>query len=127
MIDIKYKNPYMPHKILEHFKAPGVKGVKQFAILKIIAHRYAINVMTSALTHAEASMQFKSCYSKSIGYVLGPLFFTETDIEGIEQDAIQSFTSKMGYNQNMAYVIREGPYNYGGAAIMSIVDIQGIK
>eukprot|EP00957_Ditylum_brightwellii_P021590 1627640-Ditylum_brightwellii.AAC.1 len=27
----------------------------------------------------------------------------------------------------MAYVIRGGPYNFGGAAIMSIVDIQGIK
>eukprot|EP00957_Ditylum_brightwellii_P107991 8237880-Ditylum_brightwellii.AAC.1 len=26
----------------------------------------------------------------------------------------------------MAYVIREGPYNYGGAAITSIVDIQGV-
>eukprot|EP00957_Ditylum_brightwellii_P040723 3082392-Ditylum_brightwellii.AAC.1 len=25
----------------------------------------------------------------------------------------------------MAYAIREGPVNYGGAAIMSIIDIQG--
>eukprot|EP00957_Ditylum_brightwellii_P086747 6601187-Ditylum_brightwellii.AAC.1 len=33
----------------------------------------------------------------------------------------------MGYNQNMAYAICEGLYNYGGVAITSIVDIQGIE
>eukprot|EP00957_Ditylum_brightwellii_P135685 10347662-Ditylum_brightwellii.AAC.1 len=27
----------------------------------------------------------------------------------------------------MAYVIHEGPYHLGGAAIMSLVDIQGIE
>eukprot|EP00957_Ditylum_brightwellii_P095232 7253510-Ditylum_brightwellii.AAC.1 len=32
----------------------------------------------------------------------------------------------MGFNRNMAYAICEGPYNLGGAAIMSLVDIQDI-
>eukprot|EP00957_Ditylum_brightwellii_P179053 13639539-Ditylum_brightwellii.AAC.1 len=32
----------------------------------------------------------------------------------------------MGYNQNTTYVIREGPDNYGGAAITPIVNIQEI-
>eukprot|EP00957_Ditylum_brightwellii_P036176 2740420-Ditylum_brightwellii.AAC.1 len=33
----------------------------------------------------------------------------------------------MGYNRNMVHVIREGPYQYGGAAITSMVDIKGIE
>eukprot|EP00957_Ditylum_brightwellii_P016273 1224128-Ditylum_brightwellii.AAC.1 len=33
----------------------------------------------------------------------------------------------MGYNCNMACIIHKGPYHYGGAAITSIVDIQGIE
>eukprot|EP00957_Ditylum_brightwellii_P181163 13799525-Ditylum_brightwellii.AAC.1 len=38
IIDIKYKNPYTPHKILGHFKAPGGKGFKQFEVFKTTAH-----------------------------------------------------------------------------------------
>eukprot|EP00957_Ditylum_brightwellii_P051314 3890617-Ditylum_brightwellii.AAC.1 len=33
----------------------------------------------------------------------------------------------MGYNRNMVHVICKGPYQYGGAAITSMVDIQGIE
>eukprot|EP00957_Ditylum_brightwellii_P133652 10189666-Ditylum_brightwellii.AAC.1 len=33
----------------------------------------------------------------------------------------------MGYNRNMVHMIREGPYQYGGAAITSMVGIQGIE
>eukprot|EP00957_Ditylum_brightwellii_P057711 4376133-Ditylum_brightwellii.AAC.1 len=83
--------------------------------------------MTSALTHSEAQMYFKSCHSKTIGCILGQSFFTTKELQEIERDAIQSFTPKMGYNQNMAYAICKGLYNYGGAAITSIVDIQGIE
>ena len=59
--------------------------------------------------------------------MLGQSFFSQEDLNEIEREAICSFTSKMGYNQNMAYMIREGPYNYGGAAIMLIINIQGIE
>eukprot|EP00957_Ditylum_brightwellii_P097944 7459768-Ditylum_brightwellii.AAC.1 len=41
-IDIKYKNPYMPHKTLGHYKAPGGKGIKQFEVLKNAAHCYTM-------------------------------------------------------------------------------------
>ena len=89
MNDFKYKNLYIPHKILGHFKAPGGKGIKQFEVLKTTAHCYAIKAMTSNLTHAEARMYYESCYSKSIGYVLGQLSFTTAkELEEIEQEAI---------------------------------------
>eukprot|EP00957_Ditylum_brightwellii_P211017 15365670-Ditylum_brightwellii.AAC.1 len=80
------KTPYTPHKTLGHCKAPGGGGFTQKQILKEIATRYAVRVMTSALIHTEA-----------------------------QREAICSFTSKMGYNRNMVHVIREGPYQYGGA------------
>eukprot|EP00957_Ditylum_brightwellii_P042279 3202163-Ditylum_brightwellii.AAC.1 len=79
----------------------------------------------SALTHTEARIYYYSCYCKSVGYMLGQSFFSQEDLNDIEGEAICSFTSKMGYNRNMAHVIREGPYQYGGAAITSMVDIQG--
>eukprot|EP00957_Ditylum_brightwellii_P135070 10298216-Ditylum_brightwellii.AAC.1 len=33
----------------------------------------------------------------------------------------------MGYNRNMVHVILKGPYQYGGAVITSMVDIQSIE
>eukprot|EP00957_Ditylum_brightwellii_P102849 7837336-Ditylum_brightwellii.AAC.1 len=84
-------------------------------------------VMTSALTHTEARMYYYSCYCKSVGHVLGQSFFLQEDLNEIEGKAIRSFKSKMGFNRNMVHVICEGPYQYGGAAITSMVDIQGIE
>eukprot|EP00957_Ditylum_brightwellii_P124087 9458634-Ditylum_brightwellii.AAC.1 len=66
--------------------------------------------MASTLIHTEECMYYYSCYCKSVGYVLGQSFFLQEDFNEIEGDAICSFTSKMGYNRNMAHVIREGPY-----------------
>eukprot|EP00957_Ditylum_brightwellii_P083374 6338160-Ditylum_brightwellii.AAC.1 len=77
--DIEYKNPYMPHKTLGHFKVPGGNGVTQLNVLKKLAHKYAIKVMRSALTHTEARISFDSCYCKSIGYMLGQSFFAEKE------------------------------------------------
>eukprot|EP00957_Ditylum_brightwellii_P161087 12264666-Ditylum_brightwellii.AAC.1 len=54
--DIERKNPYTPHKTLGRFKAPGGNGAMQLNILKCLAHKYTIKVMTSALTHIEARM-----------------------------------------------------------------------
>eukprot|EP00957_Ditylum_brightwellii_P176300 13424268-Ditylum_brightwellii.AAC.1 len=53
-VEIKYKTPYTPHKTLGHYKAPGGVGFTQKQILKKIATRYAVRVMTSALTHMES-------------------------------------------------------------------------
>eukprot|EP00957_Ditylum_brightwellii_P192317 14640182-Ditylum_brightwellii.AAC.1 len=115
--DIEHKNPYTPHKTLGHFKAPGGNGATQLNVLKELAHAYAIQVTTSALTHTEAKIYFNSCYYKSIGYMLGQLFFTEKEVQSIEQEATQAFTSKMGFSRNMVCVICEGPYNLGGTAV----------
>eukprot|EP00957_Ditylum_brightwellii_P180491 13749023-Ditylum_brightwellii.AAC.1 len=49
------------------------------------------------------------------------------ELQSIEHEEVKAFTSKMGFNGNMAYVIREGPYYLGGAAIMPLVDIQGTE
>eukprot|EP00957_Ditylum_brightwellii_P022984 1734780-Ditylum_brightwellii.AAC.1 len=80
--------------------------------------------MTSALTHTEARIYYYSYYCKLVGSVLGQSFFSQEDLNEIEGDAIHSFTSKMGYNRNMVHVICKGPYQYGSAAITSMVDIQ---
>eukprot|EP00957_Ditylum_brightwellii_P184282 14037050-Ditylum_brightwellii.AAC.1 len=82
--------------------------------------------MTSALTHTETRMYVDSCYCKSIGYVLGQSFFTEKEIQALEQDAMRAFTSKMGFDRNMKYAIWEDPYHLAGAAITSFINIQGI-
>eukprot|EP00957_Ditylum_brightwellii_P113638 8663986-Ditylum_brightwellii.AAC.1 len=121
--EIEYKIPYTPHKTLGHFKVPDSNGAMQLNVLKCLAHEYAIKVMTSALTHTEAKMYFDSCYCKSIGYVLGQSFSTKKEVQIIEQEAIQAFTSKIVFDRNMAYVIQEGPYNLGRAATMSLVNI----
>eukprot|EP00957_Ditylum_brightwellii_P162531 12376750-Ditylum_brightwellii.AAC.1 len=65
-VEIKYKYPYTPHKTLGHYKAPGGWGLTQKQILKKIATRYAVRVMSSALTHTEAHMYYYSCYCKSV-------------------------------------------------------------
>eukprot|EP00957_Ditylum_brightwellii_P205928 15346031-Ditylum_brightwellii.AAC.2 len=112
-VEIKYKIPYTPHKTLGHYKASGGQGFTQKQILKEIATRYAVRVMTSALTYTAACMYYYSCYCKLAGYVLGQSFFLREDLNEIEGDAICSFTSKMEYNRNMVHVIHEGPYQYG--------------
>eukprot|EP00957_Ditylum_brightwellii_P125367 9555091-Ditylum_brightwellii.AAC.1 len=127
MIDIEYKTPYTPHKTLGHYKTPGGHMLTQQHVLNQTTTRYAIRAMTSAPTHSKAHMHFDSCYCRSVGYVLGQLFFMTTELQTLESKAIQAFTSKLGYNRNMAYVIRESPYQFGGAAIALMVDIQGIK
>eukprot|EP00957_Ditylum_brightwellii_P083805 6370186-Ditylum_brightwellii.AAC.1 len=53
-VEIKYKTPYTPHMTLGHYKAPDGGSFTQKQILKEIATRYAVRVMTSALTHTEA-------------------------------------------------------------------------
>eukprot|EP00957_Ditylum_brightwellii_P136565 10414257-Ditylum_brightwellii.AAC.1 len=55
-VEIKYKTPYTPHKTLGHYKAPGGGKFTQKQILKEIATRYAVRVMTSTLTNTEAQM-----------------------------------------------------------------------
>eukprot|EP00957_Ditylum_brightwellii_P057639 4370570-Ditylum_brightwellii.AAC.1 len=54
-------------------------------------------------------MYYNSCYIKSVEYVLGQCFFTQTELEEIESNAIRVFTSRMGYNKNMAKIICDGP------------------
>eukprot|EP00957_Ditylum_brightwellii_P131538 10032592-Ditylum_brightwellii.AAC.1 len=113
--------------MLGHYKVPSGHRLTQQHVLKETTTQYAIRVMTSALTQSKAHVYFDSCYCKSVGYVLGQLFFTTTELQTLEKEAIRAFTSKLSYNFNMTYVIREGPYQYGGAAITSMVNIQGIE
>eukprot|EP00957_Ditylum_brightwellii_P149750 11404438-Ditylum_brightwellii.AAC.1 len=123
IIDIKYKTPYTPRKILGHYKAPQGNGMTQQLKLKETVTKYALKAMAYELTHSKARMYFDSCYCKSLGYVLGQSFFTAKELQKIEKEAIQSFTSKLGYYCNMAYVICKGLYQYRGASITSIADI----
>eukprot|EP00957_Ditylum_brightwellii_P052154 3954549-Ditylum_brightwellii.AAC.1 len=70
-------------------------------------------------------MYYNSCYIKSIVCVLGQCFFSQTELEEIERDAIRVFTSCMGYNKNMAKVIRDGPESIAGVSITRLIDVQG--
>eukprot|EP00957_Ditylum_brightwellii_P124044 9455595-Ditylum_brightwellii.AAC.1 len=70
-----------------HFKAPGGNGTMQLNVLKKLAHEYTIKVMASALTNTEARMYFDSYYCKSIGYISGQSFFTEKEIQTLDQEA----------------------------------------
>eukprot|EP00957_Ditylum_brightwellii_P139310 10616885-Ditylum_brightwellii.AAC.1 len=72
-------------------------------------------------------MYYNSCYIKSVGYVLDQCFFTQAELEEIETDAIRVFTSRMGYNKNMAKVIRDGPEPIAGLSITKLIDVQGSK
>eukprot|EP00957_Ditylum_brightwellii_P150462 11456986-Ditylum_brightwellii.AAC.1 len=80
--------------------------------------------MTSALSPRESQRYYNSCYPKSVGYVLGQCFFTEAELEEIEKEAIRAFTSKSGYNQNMAKVIQDGPYDFAGISFTTLVHVQ---
>eukprot|EP00957_Ditylum_brightwellii_P104810 7988883-Ditylum_brightwellii.AAC.1 len=100
--EIKYKNPYTPHTTLGYLKALGGGNASQKNSLQRKSERYAIKASTSSLSHREAKMYYNSCYIKSVGYVLGQCFFTQTELKEIETDAIRVFTSQMGYNKNMA-------------------------
>eukprot|EP00957_Ditylum_brightwellii_P002520 192825-Ditylum_brightwellii.AAC.1 len=90
---IKYKNLYTPHTALGHHKAPGGANVSQKNALQKKSERYAIKASTSALKQHKAKMYYNSCYIKSVGYVLGRCFFSQTELEEIERYAIRVFTS----------------------------------
>eukprot|EP00957_Ditylum_brightwellii_P177533 13522600-Ditylum_brightwellii.AAC.1 len=70
-------------------------------------------------------MYYDSCYIKSVGYVLGHYFFTQAELEEIEADANQVFISQMGYNKNMAKVIRDDPESIAGISITRLINVQG--
>eukprot|EP00957_Ditylum_brightwellii_P098935 7536865-Ditylum_brightwellii.AAC.1 len=70
-------------------------------------------------------MYYNSCYIKSGGYVLGQCFFSQTELDEIERDAIRVFTPCMEYNKNMAKVICDGPESIAGVSITHLIDIQG--
>ena len=48
--------------------------------------------------------------------MLGQYFFTSDKLDKIKKDAIHAFTSRSGYNKNMAKVIRDSPVLIGGAS-----------
>eukprot|EP00957_Ditylum_brightwellii_P132990 10140314-Ditylum_brightwellii.AAC.1 len=101
-IEIKYKNPYTPHAILGHLKAPDRGNNSQKNKLTDKAGIYAIKASSSSLNHHKARMYYNSCYIKLVGYVLGQCFFTSNKLDEIENDTIRAFTSRSGYNKNMA-------------------------
>eukprot|EP00957_Ditylum_brightwellii_P202164 15328884-Ditylum_brightwellii.AAC.1 len=68
-------------------------------------------------------MYYNSCYLKSVGYILGQCFFMDQDCKEIEQDVIQVFTPRTGYNKNMAKVIRDGPVKLAGAAMARLINV----
>eukprot|EP00957_Ditylum_brightwellii_P132100 10071526-Ditylum_brightwellii.AAC.1 len=72
-------------------------------------------------------MYYNSCYIKSVGYVLGRCFFTQAKLEETEADAIRLFTSQMGYNKNMAKVVRDGPESIVGVSVTRLIGVQGSK
>eukprot|EP00957_Ditylum_brightwellii_P097583 7431776-Ditylum_brightwellii.AAC.1 len=91
--------------MLGHQKAPVGANVSQKNALQKKSERYAIKASTSVLKQYEAKMYYNSCYIKLVGYVLDQCFFTQSKLEEIERYAIRVFTSRMGYNKNMAKVI----------------------
>eukprot|EP00957_Ditylum_brightwellii_P189986 14463647-Ditylum_brightwellii.AAC.1 len=70
--------------------------------------------MKSFLNRLKSWLYYTSCYLKLIGYLFGQTFLSKKDLEDIDHHAIGAFTSKCGYNRNMAYVIRDGPSHLGG-------------
>eukprot|EP00957_Ditylum_brightwellii_P152623 11617229-Ditylum_brightwellii.AAC.2 len=47
-----------------------------------------------------------------------------TILEVIDPPAIRAFTSKCGYNRNMAYTIRDGPSHLGGSELTPLNHLQ---
>eukprot|EP00957_Ditylum_brightwellii_P184757 14072023-Ditylum_brightwellii.AAC.1 len=127
LITIKYKNAYTVHKKLGHRKAPAGVNALQKTVLTDKANEYAVKGSASSLTHFEAKMYCNSCYIKPVGYVLGQSFFTDQDCKEIEQEVIQVFMSCMGYNKNMAKVIRDGPAELAGDVMTRLIDVQGTE
>eukprot|EP00957_Ditylum_brightwellii_P023571 1779318-Ditylum_brightwellii.AAC.1 len=123
--EIQNKNPYTPHATLGHLKTPVGENISQKSLLQRKSEGYAVKASISSLTHQEAKMYYNSCYIKSVGYVLGQCFFTQDKLEDIEKDAIRVFTSQMGYNRNMAKVIRNGPETITGVSVTRLINVQG--
>jgi hypothetical protein len=115
-IMIEYKNPYTSHKTLGHYKAPAGVHTIQKEKLGNVSDEYAVKLQTSVLTHSESQHCYNSCYLKSVGYVLGQCFFDSKELEDVDREA-----------QNMAKVIREGPFEFGGSAFTTLPNVQGIE
>eukprot|EP00957_Ditylum_brightwellii_P072424 5503872-Ditylum_brightwellii.AAC.1 len=96
-------------------------------VLEDKANKYAVKASASSLPHSEAKLYYNSCYLQSVGYILGQCFFTDQECKEIEQEAIQVFTSRTGYNRNMAKVIRDRPAELAGAAMTCLIDVQGTE
>eukprot|EP00957_Ditylum_brightwellii_P035859 2717763-Ditylum_brightwellii.AAC.1 len=56
-----------------------------------------------------------------------PNILLQNTLENINRPAIRAFTSKCGYKCNMAYAIRDGPSQYGGAEFTPLYHVQGIQ
>eukprot|EP00957_Ditylum_brightwellii_P085610 6512629-Ditylum_brightwellii.AAC.1 len=125
--NIQYKSAFNPHKTLGHYKACAGNSKTQYIVLKNKAKKYACKVLKSSLTHHESWVYYSSCHLKSLGYVLGQTFFSKTLLEDIDQPDIHAFTSKCGYNRNMAYAIQDGPSNLGGSKFTLLYHLQDIQ
>eukprot|EP00957_Ditylum_brightwellii_P047008 3569133-Ditylum_brightwellii.AAC.1 len=87
-------------------------------------NKYAAKASSSFLTHFKATLYYDICYLKPVRYVLGQCFFVDQECKEIEQEAIQVFMLRTGFNRNMAKVIRDGPIELSGAAMTHLIDVQ---
>eukprot|EP00957_Ditylum_brightwellii_P101951 7770559-Ditylum_brightwellii.AAC.1 len=111
---IQYKSVLNPHRALGHYKAPAGTSRVQATVLADQDKQYMCRVAKLSLIRHEAWIYYMSCYQKSMGYILGQLFFSKYLLNKIGQKALRAFTAKCGYNRNMAYVIWDGPSHFGG-------------
>eukprot|EP00957_Ditylum_brightwellii_P014376 1081910-Ditylum_brightwellii.AAC.1 len=113
-VQINYKSVFNPHKTLGHYKALDGAGRIQTTVLAEQDEKYVCRFTKSALIQHEASIYYTSCYQKSMGYLLGQLFFSRHILDKIGQKVLRAFTAKCRYNRNMTYTIQDGPSHLGG-------------
>jgi hypothetical protein len=87
--------------------------------------QYAYRVTKASLTYHEAWMYYTSCYQKYVGHALVQMLLPKHTLDKLEQKVLRAFTSKCGYNRNMAYAIRDGPSHLGDCEFTPLYHMQG--
>ena len=124
-VEIEYKTPYMPHKILGHQKSPVGDRSPQREEQRKKGIQTANAIASCAINAGQAQQLYWSVLVPTVGYTLPQLYELERTLREDQQRVTRILLPKMGVNRNTSKTIIYGSKNLGGLGLLDWFHLQG--
>ena len=125
-VKIQHRSNFEAHKTLGTHKSPSGRQKKQRDVLRQKSDDFARVVKCGHISRKEATAFYRAIYLTSMGYPLPVCFFNKSELSRIQQKAMVTLKSKMGYNSRTANAIIYGPTRLGGCGFRHLYVEQGM-